>query len=74
MYAGLNSVHKRLGKEKFPLVPQTYYPNYHEMRFTPEFPIVVKVSIHLSIYIYTRPSLYPNGIYLECNGYVEGRS
>ncbi len=42
MYSGLYSIYKRLG-DKFPLIPQTYYPNYREMRYTPEIPIVVKV-------------------------------
>jgi len=43
-YAGLLTIHNRLGKDKFPLIPQTYYPRYTEMNFTPEYPIVVKVG------------------------------
>jgi len=44
MFAGLVSLQKRLGKEKFPLIIQHYFPNFRQMRFTPEYPIVIKVG------------------------------
>jgi hypothetical protein len=44
MYSGLLAIQKRLGKDRFPLVIQHYYPNWREMSFTPEYPIVVKVG------------------------------
>jgi len=44
MYGALESIVLRLGRDKFPLIPQTYYPNHREMRFTPAYPIVIKVG------------------------------
>jgi len=44
MWGGLKSIQKKLGKDKFPLVNQTYYPSHKEMLISPEFPIVCKVG------------------------------
>ncbi|XP_029007420.1 synapsin-2b [Betta splendens] len=35
---------KRLGPDKFPLIDQTFYPNYKDMITTPSFPVVVKIG------------------------------
>ncbi|XP_023810643.1 synapsin-2 [Oryzias latipes] len=35
---------KRLGSDKFPLIDQTFYPNYKDMITTPGFPVVVKIG------------------------------
>ncbi|XP_041638640.1 synapsin-2b [Cheilinus undulatus] len=35
---------KRLGTDKFPLIDQTFYPNYRDMITTPSFPVVVKIG------------------------------
>ncbi|KAM9410375.1 synapsin-2b [Pholidichthys leucotaenia] len=35
---------KRLGSDKFPLIDQTFYPNYKDMITTPRFPVVVKIG------------------------------
>ncbi|CAN9512091.1 unnamed protein product [Ophioblennius macclurei] len=35
---------KRLGQDKFPLIDQTFYPNYRDMITTPSFPVVVKIG------------------------------
>ncbi|XP_007549519.1 synapsin-2b [Poecilia formosa] len=35
---------KRLGSDKFPLINQTFYPNYRDMITTPSFPVVVKIG------------------------------
>ncbi|KAG1927513.1 synapsin-2a [Pimephales promelas] len=43
-FACLISTHKRLGPEKFPLIEQTFYPNYKEMVTMPAFPVVVKIG------------------------------
>uniref|UniRef100_A0A3Q4B7N1 Synapsin-1 n=1 Tax=Mola mola TaxID=94237 RepID=A0A3Q4B7N1_MOLML len=33
-----------LGADKFPLIDQTFYPNYKDMITTPSFPVVVKIG------------------------------
>ncbi|XP_056117102.1 synapsin-2a [Rhinichthys klamathensis goyatoka] len=43
-FACLISTYKRLGLEKFPLIEQTFYPNYKEMVTMPAFPVVVKIG------------------------------
>ncbi|XP_072552940.1 synapsin-2a [Salminus brasiliensis] len=43
-FAQLISTHRRLGPEKFPLIEQTFYPNYKEMVTMPTFPVVVKIG------------------------------
>ncbi|XP_047202713.1 synapsin-2b isoform X2 [Girardinichthys multiradiatus] len=35
---------KCLGSDKFPLINQTFYPNYRDMITTPIFPVVVKIG------------------------------
>ncbi|XP_077582656.1 synapsin-2b isoform X1 [Stigmatopora nigra] len=35
---------KRLGADKFPVIDQTFYPNYKDMITTPTFPVVVKIG------------------------------
>uniref|UniRef100_A0A3B4WNL9 Synapsin-1 n=1 Tax=Seriola lalandi dorsalis TaxID=1841481 RepID=A0A3B4WNL9_SERLL len=35
---------KKLGSDKFPLIDQTFYPNYRDMITTPGFPVVVKIG------------------------------
>lgn len=43
-FAELIRLQQKLGQDKFPLIPQYYYPSHREMNFTPEYPIVVKVA------------------------------
>ncbi|XP_057701271.1 synapsin-2b isoform X2 [Corythoichthys intestinalis] len=35
---------KRLGADKFPVIDQTFYPNYKDMITSPNFPVVVKIG------------------------------
>lgn len=44
VFAHLIQIQKRLGKDKFPLIEQSYYPNHKEMLVTPKFPVVVKIG------------------------------
>uniref|UniRef100_A0A6B2L613 ATP-grasp domain-containing protein n=1 Tax=Arcella intermedia TaxID=1963864 RepID=A0A6B2L613_9EUKA len=43
-YGGLLKVQNKLGRDKFPLIEQYYYPSYHTMAITPSYPLVVKVG------------------------------
>ncbi|MBN3325364.1 SYN2 protein, partial [Atractosteus spatula] len=43
-FSQLISASKSLGPEKFPLIEQTFYPNYKEMIAMPTFPVVVKIG------------------------------
>ncbi|XP_041804018.1 synapsin-2b [Chelmon rostratus] len=43
-FSQLISNRKRLGSDKFPLIDQTFYPNYKDMITTPSFPVVVKIG------------------------------
>ncbi|XP_029575737.1 synapsin-2 isoform X1 [Salmo trutta] len=43
-FAQLISTYRKLGAEKFPLIEQTFYPNYKDMVAMPTFPIVVKIG------------------------------
>ncbi|KAI4823755.1 synapsin-2a [Pseudochaenichthys georgianus] len=43
-FAQLINTHRKLGTEKFPLIEQTFYPNYKEMVSMPSFPVVVKIG------------------------------
>ncbi|CAL8250772.1 unnamed protein product [Arctogadus glacialis] len=43
-FAQLITTYRRLGAEKFPLIEQTFYPNYKEMVTMPAFPVVVKIG------------------------------
>ncbi|XP_069503528.1 synapsin-1 isoform X2 [Ambystoma mexicanum] len=44
VFSQMVRLHKKLGAEDFPLIEQTYYPNYKEMLTTPKFPVVVKMG------------------------------
>ncbi|KAM6928081.1 synapsin-2b [Xenentodon cancila] len=43
-FSQLINYQKRLGSDKFPLIDQTFYPNYKDMITTPSFPVVVKIG------------------------------
>ncbi|XP_044204111.1 synapsin-2b [Thunnus albacares] len=43
-FSQLVSNQKKLGSDKFPLIDQTFYPNYRDMITTPSFPVVVKIG------------------------------
>ncbi|XP_077464567.1 synapsin-2a [Stigmatopora argus] len=43
-FAQLINTFRKLGADKFPLIEQTFYPNYKEMVSMPSFPIVVKIG------------------------------
>uniref|UniRef100_A0A3P8X5M6 Synapsin IIa n=1 Tax=Cynoglossus semilaevis TaxID=244447 RepID=A0A3P8X5M6_CYNSE len=43
-FAQLINTYRKLGAEKFPLIEQTFYPNYKEMVSIPSFPVVVKIG------------------------------
>ncbi|XP_047438121.1 synapsin-2b [Mugil cephalus] len=43
-FSQLISNQKKLGSDKFPLIDQTFYPNYRDMITTPSFPVVVKIG------------------------------
>ncbi|KPP76973.1 synapsin-2-like [Scleropages formosus] len=43
-FARLISAYKKLGPEAFPLIEQTFYPNYKDMVTMPTFPVVVKIG------------------------------
>ncbi|XP_045062855.1 synapsin-2 [Coregonus clupeaformis] len=43
-FAQLISTSRKLGAEKFPLIEQTFYPNYKDMVAMPTFPVVVKIG------------------------------
>ncbi|XP_062248900.1 synapsin-2a [Platichthys flesus] len=44
VFAQLINTYRKLGAEKFPLIEQTFYPNYKEMVSMPSFPVVVKIG------------------------------
>ena len=50
VYGALLQIMKRLGKDKFPLIDQTYYSNFRTAIITPPFPNVVKVGHSHSSY------------------------
>ncbi|XP_056885065.1 synapsin-2b isoform X2 [Takifugu flavidus] len=43
-FSQLINSQKKLGSDKFPLIDQTFYPNYRDMITTPSFPVVVKIG------------------------------
>jgi hypothetical protein len=43
-HAALAELAQMHGKDVFPLIDQYYYASYQTMRFTPDFPLVVKVG------------------------------
>ena len=44
MMGRLKNIQRRIGKDEFPLIPQTYYSESYEMIITPPTPFVLKVS------------------------------
>ncbi|XP_049790677.1 synapsin [Schistocerca nitens] len=44
VFAHLMQLQRRLGKENFPLIEQTFYPNYKEMLSSTRFPVVFKIG------------------------------
>jgi synapsin len=42
IYGKLNTLRKKLGDERFPLIPQTYYGSWKAMSFHTDLPVVVK--------------------------------
>ena len=44
VYAALRAVRDRLGKDRFPLIDQTYYPSWRSMTFPGDLPVIAKVS------------------------------
>ena len=44
VYGELKKIQRRVGKDAFPLIAQSYYPSHREMRFDPGFPCVVKIG------------------------------
>lgn len=44
VFAHLLQLQRRLGKENFPLIEQTYYPNHREMVSASRYPVVVKLG------------------------------
>lgn len=43
-FSQLITCQKKLGSDRFPLIDQTFYPNYKDMITTPSFPVVVKIG------------------------------
>ncbi|XP_012243220.1 synapsin [Bombus vosnesenskii] len=44
VFAHLLGLQRRLGKDNFPLIEQTYYPNHREMVSASRYPVVVKLG------------------------------
>ncbi|XP_054168399.1 synapsin-like [Oppia nitens] len=44
VFSRLIEIQRNLGKENFPLIEQTFYPNHREMSSTTRFPCVVKIG------------------------------
>eukprot|EP01102_Stenamoeba_stenopodia_P010308 TRINITY_DN3093_c0_g2_i1.p2 TRINITY_DN3093_c0_g2~~TRINITY_DN3093_c0_g2_i1.p2 ORF type:complete len:132 (-),score=20.92 TRINITY_DN3093_c0_g2_i1:71-415(-) len=44
IYGKLNQIRKRVGHDKFPLIPQTFYSGWRTMTFHTDLPLVMKVS------------------------------
>lgn len=50
VYAALRDVQQRLGKDRFPLIPQSYWPNWRSITFADGFPLVAKVgTVHAGL-------------------------
>jgi hypothetical protein len=43
-FGALNEIKQRLGAERFPLIPQTFYSSFKEMLISPDPPFVCKVG------------------------------
>ncbi|EFA12118.1 Synapsin-like Protein [Tribolium castaneum] len=44
VFGHLVQLQRRLGKDSFPLIEQTFYPNHREMITAPRFPVVLKIG------------------------------
>ncbi|XP_034824788.2 synapsin [Maniola hyperantus] len=44
VFGHLLQLQRRLGRENFPLIEQTYYHNYTDMVMAPKFPVVIKIG------------------------------
>lgn len=44
VFSQLVQIEHRLGRDQFPLIEQSYFPNHKEMLVTPQFPVVVKIG------------------------------
>jgi len=44
VFGHMMEIQRRLGKEQFPLIEQTFYPNHREMTVAPRLPAVVKIG------------------------------
>jgi len=44
MFGALTDIKKRVGRDKFPLIDQTFYSSNKQMIIAPEFPLVMKIS------------------------------
>ncbi|XP_068630672.1 synapsin [Battus philenor] len=44
VFGHLLQLQRRLGRENFPLIEQTYYHNYTDMVTAPKFPVVIKIG------------------------------
>ena len=44
MWKELKKVQNKLGKDKFPLIEQSFYSNYGSMVISPDFPCVAKIG------------------------------
>lgn len=44
IFSHLLQIQRKVGKENFPLIEQTFYPNYKEMLTSNRFPVVVKIG------------------------------
>jgi len=50
MYAGLRRVQKKLGRDDFPLIDQTYFSGHKEMIISPSYPCILKVRSFYSLH------------------------
>lgn len=44
IFSQLIQIQQRLGREKFPLIQQSFYPNHREMLSSTSFPVVCKIG------------------------------
>jgi len=44
VFAELKKIQERLGKDVFPLIPQSFYPSYKQMVIPPAMPCVIKIG------------------------------
>lgn len=43
-FANLIAIQRKVGRENFPLIEQTYFPTNKEISYVPKFPCVVKIG------------------------------